>query len=166
MYNDYFDIVAEQNKYCNEHGQIPRNEFIQRWHTLTNGTVIRIMEQHCDFQNRMNAKDQQILNQVKTVYEYISKNADIHPNCANPSLKDEAVLKQQYGKSIMRTPTTRSIKTEFFQMMMLMREYYNFHMGVDIKNTDRDANSYLSNWDGLDPEHPQTAFEQNFEVAQ
>jgi hypothetical protein len=124
------------------------------------------MEQHCDFQNRMTAKDQQILNQIDTVYTHITKHSDKHDNCVNPNLKDEAVLKKKYGKSIMRTPTTRSIKSEFFRMMMLMREYYNHHMNIPIRNINADKDTFLPGWDGLDPEYPRNAFEKNFEVTQ
>jgi hypothetical protein len=165
MYDDYFDIVAEQNQWCNEHGQIPQNEFINRWHDLNNRKIIRIMEQHCDFQNRMNARDQQILNQIDTVYTHIVKHSDKHDNCANPNLEDEAVLKKRYGKGIMRAPTTRSIRSEFFQMMMLMREYYNYHMNIPIRNITGDKGTFLPGWDGLDPEYPRDAFEKNFEVS-
>lgn len=163
----FLDRVAEQNVYCNEHGQIPRNEFINRWHDLDNKTVRDSITGACDFMEEFKQKDAELEAQIRTVWNYINANQDKHPNCANPSLKDEAVLKKQYHKSILKTPTTRSIKTEFFRMMMLMRELYNRVSDIDIKNTDADKGKYLPNWDGLNPQHPQNAFEQNFEeVAQ
>ena len=162
----FLDRVAEQNQYCNEHGQIPRNEFINRWHDLDNKLVRDSITGACDFMDEFKQKDPDLESQIGTVWAYINKHQDKHENCANPSLKDEALLKQQYGKSILRTPTTRSIKTEFFQMMMLMRELYNRVSGIDIKNTDNDKGKYLPGWNGLDPAHPQTAFEQNFEVME
>jgi hypothetical protein len=162
----FFDRVAEQNKWCNEHGQIPQNEFINRWHDLDNNLVRQSIEGACDFMDEFKQKDPDLEAQIRTVWNYINANQDKHPNCANPSLKDEAVLKRKYHKSIMRTATTRSIKTEFFRMMMLMRDMYNRVSGIGIKNTDGDRGRYLPDWDGLNPNHPQNAFEKNFEEPQ
>lgn len=160
----FFNSVAEQNIYCNQYGEIPQNEFINRWHGLDNKTVRDTITGACDFMEEFKQSDPELESQIRTVWNYLNKNQDLHPNCVNPTLKDEAELKRRHGKSITKTPTTRTIKTEFFRMMMLMRELYNRVSGVEIRNTNADKDTYLPGWDGLDPKYPQNAFEKNFEV--
>jgi len=161
----FFDIVQEQNRYCNHNGQIPRSTFINRWHSLTNGDVQAILVGATEFMGIRKVSDRTLLQQIRRVGEYLLSNQQFHSNVCNPSLKDEKNLVREYGKNFTTVPDSgKKIKTEFFQMMMRFRELYNREMNIIIENKDSDIGVYDLDWDGLDPEWiAPTQFEKVFD---
>ena len=164
--NKFFDAVAIQNKYCNQHGQIPKSSFIQHWHKLSNEEVEEIMVGCYEFMQIRKVANRRIAYQMKVVLDYINDNSQFHYNVANPNLKDEKILAKQYGKNFNKASTGKNIKTEFWILMMLFRELFNTEMGINIANADSDINNYELDWDGLDPEYETpTQFEKTFEFV-
>ena len=163
--NKFFDIVQEQNRYCNHNGEIPRGTFINRWHNLTNNDVEDIICGAGEFMNIRNCKDRVLLQQMRRVAEYLLSNHQFHHNVCNPNLKDEKNLAREYGKNFTTVPDSgKKIKTEFFQMMMRFRELFNREMNIIIENKDSDIGVYDLDWDGLDPEWiAPTQFEKVFD---
>lgn len=161
----FFDIVQEQNRYCNHNGQIPRSTFINRWHKLTNTDVENIIRGAGEFMTIRKSKDRVLLQQMSRVAEYLIDNQQFHTNVCNPSMREEKNLVREYGKNFTTVPDSgKKIKTEFFQMMMRFRELYNKEMNILIENKDSDIGVYDLDWDGLDPDWiAPTQFEKVFE---
>jgi len=98
QYDNLFDIVSQQNIYNNHNGQIPNSTFINRWHNLTNETVIDIIQETVAFMSVNKIKHPKLTAQLKRVGTYVLDNWQFHPNVANPDLKDTNVLLKRYGK--------------------------------------------------------------------
>lgn len=166
-WNDFFDVIAEQNKYNNENGQIPKSTFINRWHGLTNEKVENIIKTAIVFKKKYNIKNKHFVEAVRRVSDYLLNNHQFHENVCNPSIRDEKRLAKEYGKKFKINPYSgNTIKTDFFWLMRIIAEMYNEHMGIPIQNKDLDINSFPSDWDGLDPEwETPTMFERQFEFS-
>lgn len=166
-WNDFFDVIADQNKYNNENGQIPRSTFINRWHNLTNEKVENIIKTAIVFKKQNNIKSKHFVDAVRRVSGYLLDNHQFHDNVCNPSIRDEKRLAKEYGKIFKINPYSgNTIKKDFFWLMRIIAEMYNEHMGLPIQNKDSDINQFPSDWDGLDPEwETPTQFERVFEFS-
>lgn len=166
-YNDFFDVIAEQNKYNNHNGKIPRSTFINRWHDLTNEKVENIIKTAIVFKKEHNIKNKHFVEAVRRVSDYLLNNSQFHNNVCNPSIRDEKRLAREYGKKFKINPYSgNSIKTDFFWLMRVIAEMFNEHMGIPIENQDSDINKFPLDWDGLDPEwETPTQFERCFDFA-
>ena len=162
---DFLEVIAQQNKYNNEHGQIPRDVFINQWHSLTNEKLENIILTSLDFLGKNNIKNKELIESVQRVSEYLLNNRQFHHNVCNPSIRDEKNLMRQYGKKFkINQWSGNTIKRDFFQTMRRVAEMYNAEMNIPIQNKDSDINKFPSGWDGLDPvwEEP-TQFQQLFD---
>ena len=166
-WNDYFDVISEQNKYNNENGQIPKSTFINRWHNLTNEKVENIIKTAIVFKKQNNIKDKNFIDAVRSVSGYLLDNQHIHENVCNPSIRDEKRLAREYGKKFKINPYSgNTIKSDFFRLMRIIAEMYNAQMNLPIQNQNSDINQFPSGWDGLDPEwETPTQFERVFEFS-
>lgn len=166
-WDDFFDVIAEQNKYNNHNGQIPRSSFINRWHNLTNEKVENIIKTAIVFKKQYNIKNKKFVDAVRSVSDYLLNNHQFHENVCNPSIKDEKNLMREYGKKFKINPHSgKTIKSDFFWLMRIIAEMYNEQMGIPIENKDSDINKFPLDWDGLDPEwETPTAFERQFEFV-
>jgi len=157
------DIIAEQNKYLNEHGGlIPKSTLIDRWHNMDNdtwaniflATVKYIKDNKLAEMNR--SKVDVVLAKVDTLRTYLLNNWNLHHNVCNPNNRDTKVLQKQYGNTIVNTGSGKSVKSELWQAMRNINELYNQHKGIDINNSPGDKGKYPKDWNGLDPDD--TAF--------
>ena len=166
-WDDFFDVIAEQNIYNNESGQIPRTTFINRWHDLNNDKVENIIKTAIVFKKENNIKNKNVVEAIRRVSDYLLNNSQFHSNVCNPTIKDEKNLARAYGKKFKINPYSgNSIKSDFFWLMRLLAEMYNAHMGIPLENKDSDIGKYDEGWDGLDPEYKKpTPFEKVFDFA-
>ncbi len=167
-WDDFLNVIAEQNIYNNENGRIPRSSFIQRWHKLNNAKMKNIIKSSIRFKQQYKIKNANLIHSVRAVSDYLLNNEDFHENVCNPSIKDEKNLKREYGKVFTINPATgNSIKSDFWIFMRQIAEMYNKEAGVNISNSDSDINRYPPGWNGLDGgyEGPPTSFETQFELV-
>ena len=131
-------LCDEMNEYINEHGQIPRNTFIQHWHQCDNDFWSLV------FADAYNVHEQSLMYEmpndtrelVDMCLERIDAHGHIHHNILNPSLEDEAGLPGAVKKMTNPKGYTKSTKHYFWQTMMRLREYYCWVNGIDLPNED------------------------------